>query len=162
MRSIALSTALLMAIPVAAYADQPVPQQVDRDRDHDRDRDRDHDRAFDHERYDRWHDSHWAQDFHGRWRTAGRTFNARNDRQFINLGGGRYHMLRLEAVRGEPEIDRVTILFTDGTSQTVDLDARLTEGAGEVVRLDPDRRIRRVIVFTEPNTRGLYSVWAGW
>jgi hypothetical protein len=144
-----------MAVPVAAYADPPQTQN-------DRDRDRDHDRAYyDHERYDHWNDSHWSRDYHGRWRTFGQTFNARNDRQFINLGGGRYHMLRLEAVRGEPKIDRVTILFSDGTSQTVQLDTQLTGGAGEVIRIDPDRRVRRVIVFTEPTTRGLYSVHAG-
>ncbi|HEX3760541.1 MAG TPA: hypothetical protein VHW23_17625 [Kofleriaceae bacterium] len=152
MRPIALTTALLMALPVAAYADPP---QVDHDRDHDRDR------AVEHERYDHWNDSHWSHDFHGHWRSFGRTFNARTDRQFVNLGGGRYHMLRLEAVRGEPEIDRVTILFNDGASQTVNLDARLMDGAGEVINLDPDRRVRRVIVFTQPNTRGLYSVYAG-
>lgn len=154
-----------MAIPVAAYADPPAPQQVDRDhdRDRDRDRDRDHDRdrAFNHERYDRYNDSRWSHDFHGRWRTLGRTFNARADRQLINLGGGRYHMLRLEAVRGEPRIDRVSILFNDGTSQLIQLDSTLGDGAGEVINLDPNRRIRRVIVFTEPNTRGLYSVYAG-
>jgi hypothetical protein len=150
MRSIALSTALLVAIPMAAYADPPPVQS-----------EHDGDRAFEHERYDRWNDSHWAHDYHGRWRTIGQTFNARNDRQFINLGGGRYHMLRLQAVRGEPEIDRVTVQFNDGTSQTVQLDARLENGAGEVVRIDPDRRVRRVIVFTEPNQRGQYSVYAG-
>lgn len=152
MRSIALSTALLMAVPVAAYADPP-PMQYDRDRDRDR--------AFEHERYDRWHDSHWARDYHGRWRAFGQTFNARRDRQFINLRGGRYRMLRLEAVRGEPEIDRVIVQYNDGDTQTVELNARLMDGAGEVIRLDPSRRIRRVMVFTEPSTRGLYSVYAG-
>src|SRR5882672_759243 len=97
MRSIALSTALLVAVPVAAYADPPQPQV---------DRDHDHDPASEHERYDRWNDSHWSHDYHGRWRTIGQTFNARNDRQFVNFNG-RYHMLRLQAVRGEPRIDRV-------------------------------------------------------
>jgi len=152
MRSIILSTALALAIPVAAYADPPQTHG---------DRDRDHDRAVEHERYDRWNDSHWSHDFHGRWRTLGRSFNARADRQFINLGGSRYHALRFEAVRGEPQIDRVTILFNDGTSQTVNLDARLMDGAGEVVNIDPDRGVRRVIVFTQPNTRGIFSVYAG-
>ncbi len=143
MRTITLSAALLLAVPVAAYADPPQTQ------------------SFEHERYDHWNDSHWAHDYHGHWRSFGQTFNARNDRQFVNLGGGRYHMLRLEAVRGEPKIDRVTVLFNDGTSQTVQLDTELTSGAGEVIRLDPDRRVRRVIVFTEPTTHGLYSVSAG-
>jgi hypothetical protein len=149
MRTIALSAALLMAVPVAAYADPPHQTQNDRDR------------AFEHERYDRWNDSHWSRDFHGRWRSFGATFNARNDRQFVNLGGGRYHMLRLEAVRGEPKIDRVVVTYSDGDTQTVQLDSPLMQGAGEVIRLDPGRRIRQVIVFTEPTTRGLYSVHAG-
>ena len=148
MRSIALSTALLVAIPVAAYADPP--QTYDRDRD----------RAFEHERYDRWNDSHWSRDFHGRWRTFGQTFNARNDRQFINLNG-RYRVLRLQAVRGEPQIDRVVVQYNDGDTQTVEINSRLGDGAGEVIRLDPSRRIRRVTVFTQPSTRGLYSVYAG-
>ena len=86
MKTFALSAALLMAVPVAAYAQPPQPQS-------------DRDRAVEHERYDRWNDSHWSHDYHGRWRSYGQTFNARNDRQFINLNG-RYHVLRLQAVRG--------------------------------------------------------------
>jgi|KBSMisStaDraftv2_1062788.scaffolds.fasta_scaffold813320_1 hypothetical protein len=151
MRSIALSTALLVAIPMAAYADPPQAQS---------DRDRDRDRAVEHERYDRWNDSHWSHDYHGRWRTVGQTFNARNDRQFINLNG-HYHMIRLQAVRGEPQIDRVVVQYSDGDTQTVQLDSRLGDGAGEVIRTDPGKRINRVTVFTERNARGLYSVYAG-
>lgn len=151
MRSIALSTALLVAIPLAAYADPPQTRY---------DRDRDRDRAVEHERYDRWNDSHWSHDYHGRWRSFGQTFSARRDRQLINLNG-RYHVLRLQAVRGEPAIDRVIVQYVDGDTQTVQLDSRLGDGAGEVIRLDPGRRIVRVTVFTEPNARGLYSVYAG-
>ena len=153
MRSIALSTALLAAVPVAAYASPPQAQS-------DRDRDHDGDRASEHERYDRWNGSHWAKDYHGRWRTVGQTFNARNDSQLINLNG-RYHMLRLQAVRGEPQIDRVVVQYIDGDTQTVQLDSRLGDGNGEVIRLDPSRRITRVTVYPERNARGLYSVYAG-
>jgi len=148
MRTIALSAALLMAVPVAAYADPPRTTQYDRDR------------AFEHERYDRWNDSHWSHDYHGRWRSFGQTFNARNDRQVISLNG-RYHMLRLQAVRGEPEINRVVVQYVDGDTQTVELNSRLMNGAGEVIRVDPGKRITRVTVYTEPTTRGLYSVYAG-
>lgn len=147
MRTFALSAALLMAVPLAAYADPP--QTYDRDRD----------RAFEHERYDRWNDSHWSRDYNGRWRTFGQTFNARNDRQFVNLNG-RYHVLRLQAVRGEPEIERVVVQYMDGDTQTVEINSRLPDGAGEVIRLDPSRRINRVTVYTQRNTRGLYSVYA--
>ena len=147
MRSIALSTALLVAIPALAYADPPQAQS-------------DRDRAFEHERYDRWNDSHWSRDFHGRWRSFGQTFSARNDRQLINLNG-HYHMLRLQAVRGEPNLERVVIQYSDGDTQTVQLDSRLGDGAGEVIKLDDSRRITRVTVYAEHNTRGLYSVYAG-
>lgn len=149
MRSIALSTALLVAIPMAAYANPPQAQS-----------DRDRDRAFEHERYDRWNDSHWSRDYHGRWRSFGQTFSARNDRQLINLNG-RYHMLRLQAVRGEPNLERVVIQYNDGDTQTVELNSRLGDGAGEVIKLDDSRRITRVTVYAEHNTRGLYSVYAG-
>jgi hypothetical protein len=153
MRSIALSAALLMAVPVVAYADPPQTQ-------YDRDHDRDQARAAEHERYDRWNDSHWSRDYHGRWRSFGQTFNARNDSQIINLNG-RYHVVRLQAVRGEPRIDRVVIQYSDQDTQTVQLDSRLGDGAGEVIRTDPSRRITRVTVYTERNARGLYSVYAG-
>jgi len=147
MKTFALSAALLMAVPVAAYADPPQTQS-------------DRDRAFEHERYDRWNNSHWQRDYHGRWRSFGQTFNARNDRQFINLNG-RYHMLRLQAVRGEPQIDRVVVQYSDGDTQTVEINSQLGDGAGEVIRLDPGKRVNRVTVFTERNARGLYSVYAG-
>lgn len=146
MKTFALSAALLMAVPVAAYA-QPTY-------------DRDRDRAFEHERYDRWNDSHWSRDYHGRWRHFGQTFNARRDRQLINLNG-RYHVLRLQAVRGEPEIQRVVVQYNDGDTQTVEINSRLPDGAGEVIRLDPGRRVDRVTVYTERNARGLYSVYLG-
>jgi hypothetical protein len=147
MKTFALSAALLMAVPVAAYADPPQTQS-------------DRDRALEHEHYDRWNDSHWSHDYHGRWRSFGQTFNARNDRQLINLNG-RYHMLRLQAVRGEPQIDRVVVTYSDGDTQTVELNSQLGDGAGEVIRLDPGKRVTRVAVFTERNARGLYSVQAG-
>ena len=94
------------------------------------------------------------------WRSFGQTFSARNDRQLINLNG-HYHMLRLQAVRGEPNIERVVIQYNDGDTQTVELNSRLGDGAGEVIRLDDSRRITRVTVYAEHNTRGLYSVYAG-
>lgn len=147
MKTFALSAALLMAVPVAAYADPPQTQS-------------DRDRAFEHERYDRWNDSHWSRDYHGRWRSFGQTFSARRDRQLINLNG-HYHMLRLQAVRGEPNIERVVVQYSDGDTQTVELNSRLGDGAGEVIRLDDSRRITRVTVYAEHNTRGLYAVYAG-
>jgi hypothetical protein len=64
-------------------------------------------------------------------------------------------------VRGEPQIDRVVVQYVDGDTQTVELNSQLGDGAGEVIRLDPSRRINRVTVFTQRNARGLYSVYLG-
>ncbi|HMG23499.1 MAG TPA: hypothetical protein VK607_19330 [Kofleriaceae bacterium] len=151
MKSLILSALIATvpaAIPAAAHA-QPVHANVQV--------------RIGHERYDRFADSHWARDTQRRWRMVGGYMNARNDRQFINVGGPRVSKLRIEAVRGEPAIDRMTILFGDGSSQTVELDGRLQVGAGEVIDLEGagPRQVRRVIVFTQPNTRGVYSLYAG-
>jgi len=147
--------AVIASVPAAVYAQPTVRAdvQVRTDRDH----------TFNHERYDRYADSHWARDTQHRWRMVGGYMNARNDRQFINVGGARVNKLRIEAVRGAPAIDRLTVLFTDGSSQTVELDGRLQIGAGEVIDLEGagPRRVRRVIVFTQPNARGVYSLYAG-
>jgi hypothetical protein len=143
----ALIAAAPAAIPAAAYA-QPVRADVQV--------------RVGHERYDRYADSRWSREHHARWRMVGGYMNARNDRQFINVGGPRVSKLRIEAVRGEPAIDRLTILFGDGSSQTVELDGRLQVGAGEVIDLaGASRQVRRVIVFTQPNARGVYSLYAG-
>jgi hypothetical protein len=159
MKSLILS-ALIAVVPAAAYAAPPVvsspPQPVQT---YDRDRP-----AYAHERYDRFSDSRWSRDYHGRWRMLGGYIDARNDRQAINVGGARIHKLRIEAVRGEPRIERLTLVFGDGSREDIEINERLDRrGAGEFVDLDNvgDRRIRRLIVHSAPDTRGVFAVYAG-
>jgi len=165
MRRIALLTALVVSAPLAAYA-APQVRVADRDdtrKDQDHDRDRDHDRNanWNRERYDRYDRSHWAKDFHGRWVMLARANDARSERQFIHVdGAGRYRKLRIEGVRGEPVIAKIGIEFSDGTNQVVDYRESLPAGAGEVIDLNGgDRRISRIMVYTDPHSRGSYAVY---
>jgi hypothetical protein len=164
MRGIAFLAALALSIPTAAQA-WPYGRVADRDDvrryDRDRDRDRDHnDGGWSRERYDRYEDSHWVRDFHSRWVPLARGYSARTDRQFINLGGARYRKLRIEGVRGEPVILKIGIEFWDKTNQAVEYRESLPAGTGEVIDLNGgERRINRIIVYTDPHSRGSYSVY---
>ena len=159
MRRIALCTVLALTASTAAFADPP--QTYERDRADVRDRDRDHsDGGWTRDRYDHYGQSHWSRDFRGRWVGLARAFSARTERQFIHVDGGRYRRLRVEAVRGEPVIRKIAIEFGDGTAQAVDVDMRLTSGAGEVIDLNGGaRNIKRIIVYSDPRSRGSYSIY---
>lgn len=155
MTRIALLTAFAMSASTAAYAQPPVRVDARVETRGDAivyQRDRDH--------YDRYDDSHWSREIHGRWTPLGRGFNARTERQVIPMGGNRFRRLRLEGVRGQPLVTRVVVEFGDRTSQTVDLSSSLSGGAGEVIDLNGGtRRVNRVIVFTDPQARGTYAVY---
>jgi len=155
MRTMALLTALAMSAATAAYADPP--RTYDRDHDHDHD----HDANITRDHYDRYTHSHWAKDFHGRWAPLTQIGAIRGERQFgpaYNNKG--FRKIRVEAVRGEPMITQVKIQFMNDTLQVVDMNMSLPAGAGEVIDLNGDvRQIRRVIVYTDPQTRGAYTVY---
>jgi hypothetical protein len=120
---------------------------------------RDREVAFSHDHYGRYAQSHWAQDFHGRWTPIVARASARPDRTLIPVNG-RFRKLRVEGVRGEPTIARVTIEFGNGGSQSVELNASLPRGTGEVIDLNGDQRqIRRIIVEAAPGTRGQFAIW---
>ena len=113
------------------------------------------------DRYTGYDNSHYRKDFRGRWVTLASNYNARTDRQFINLGSrGGYRKIRIEATRGEPVIKKVAIEFADRSVQAVDYDGAMPRGTGEVIDLNGDtRRINRIIVYTDRGSRGAYSVY---
>jgi hypothetical protein len=155
MKRIAFLTTLIIGASSVAYA-QPAPYrhgEYDRHGDYDR-RDTNAREAYD--RYDR---SHWARDFRGRWVMLADRYSANAKRQFINLRGrSGFDRLRIEAARGTPVINQVAIEYTDGNVQKVRLDARLPQGAGQVIRLNR-QPIQRIIVYSEPGYGGQYSVF---
>jgi hypothetical protein len=154
MRSLALLTALAMAVPaVPTIASAQSARVVVRAPDVTVNWNR--------ERYDRYEGSRWHREFRGRWTPLATGYNARSERQFINLGGrGAYRKLRIEGVRGEPVILKIAIEYADRTNQAVEYREALPRGAGEVIDLNGDvRRINRIIVYTDPGSRGSYSVY---
>jgi hypothetical protein len=150
MRKLAFLTSLALAggMLTNAYADREHERNGDRERNGER------------ESYQRWNQSHWSRDFHGRWTPLASRFSASANRQFINVRGAeRLDKLRIEADRGTPVIKQIAIEYTDGNTQKVRFDERLPAGAGEVIRLNPDQPIQRIIVYTEPGYGGQYSVY---
>jgi hypothetical protein len=150
MRRLAVLTALVIAASSTASADRD--RYGDRyDTRYDRDRDR----------YDRYDGSRWSREYRGRWVPLASRYSAEAQRQFISMRGkgGRFTLLRIEADRGAPVINQVGIEYTNGSTQKVQLDARLRRGSGEVIRLNGRQRINRIVVYTEPGYGGSYSVY---
>jgi len=165
MTRLALLTALALSASSFAYADPPYDRDRDRDRLGDRDRRGDrYDQRTDWERdhYNRYDNSRWNRDFRGRWVPLAERYSTQSSRQAINLRGegGRFRQLRIESVRGTPLIHQIAIDYVnDPNTQVVKLNIRLPRGAGEVVRLNGDRRIKRIIVYVDPRYGGQYSIY---
>lgn len=97
----------------------------------------------------------------GRWSPIIQQNAATNERQFINVleRGGRYNRLLVEGVRGAPVIERVAVEFEDRQTQVWDVNRRLPRGADEVIELGGQKRIHRIVVYTNPTYRGAYSIY---
>jgi hypothetical protein len=153
MKRIATLTTLVMSIATAAYAQ---PRVYDRDRV----RDRGHEVVITHDRYEHYGQSRWARDFHGRWVPFAPYGSVRGERQFVPGVNNRFRMVRIEGLRGEPTILKVTVEFDNGTAQMVDMNTSLPSGTGEVLDLTGNvRSVKRVIVYDDPRSRGLYTVY---
>jgi hypothetical protein len=160
MRRLVLLSALAMASAPAASAQTTYY----RDRDTDRERNPDACRIG----RDRYDGGYYDRDGRMRdWRSRSRWVpiaersSATTERQFINVAGrgGRFRCLLVEGVRGAPVIERVAVEFENRRTQVWDLNRRLMRGADEVIDLGGPRRIRRIIVYTEPARRGVYSIY---
>ena len=150
MKRIALLTAAAMAFSTAAMAQPRIEVRAP-----------EVNIQWNRERYEGYERSHWRHDFRGRWTPLAQGYSSRTDRQFINVGGpGRFRKLRIEGVRGEPVILKIAIEFGDKTTQAIEYRGALPRGTGEVIDLNGDtRRINRIIVYTDRNSRGAYSIY---
>jgi hypothetical protein len=113
------------------------------------------------ERYEGYENSHVRREFRGRWTPLAQGYSARTERQFINVGGpSRFRKLRIEGVRGNPVVMKIAIEFANKTTQVVEYRDTFPAGTGEVIDLNGDtRRINRIIVYTDPSSRGAYSIY---
>jgi hypothetical protein len=160
MRTIALLTALVMSAATAAYADPP--RTYDRDRDRDRDREAGVSVTVSRDHYDHYGQSRWSREYHGRWTPLSPYATLPNTRQFVPAGNQHFRKLRIEGLRGEPMIAKVAIQFDNGATQIIDVNTSFPAGAGEVLDLAGGvRSVHRVIVYSEPHSRGSYTVYGG-
>jgi hypothetical protein len=161
MKSITLLTALAAAIPAVTYAEPLQTYERDRDSTYYRnDVDRDRPEGFHHEHYYRFGTSHWANDVTGRWIRLVRANSASGRREFAVNMQNRYRTFRLEALWGEPVIDRIAITFGNGSTQVIDVNGAIPAGSGEIIDLrGNERRVGRIVVYADPRSRGGYAIY---
>lgn len=115
----------------------------------------------------RWRDRGYRDDYGYRevrrdrgWTQLAPVQTARAETQQIMLNGNhqRLRKLRIQAVRGAPVVTRVTIDYMHREPQVVTVNSRVVRGDGAVIRIDPNARIQRIIVYTEPRYGGAYTV----
>ncbi|MGE0547455.1 MAG: hypothetical protein AB7O24_06970 [Kofleriaceae bacterium] len=133
------------AISTVAYADPPRRDPYN-DRDYDRDRWRDDYRNDN--RYDRRYDRGDARPL----LTMGIT---PRQRVTISPNAGRFSRLRVEAVRGQPYIDFVYLVFRGGETQRLDIGRSLVQG--ESIDLDLLGRRRAITSITVGGQPDRYS-----
>ncbi|MGE0868451.1 MAG: hypothetical protein AB7P03_07815 [Kofleriaceae bacterium] len=149
MRGTALAISLALGTigfaPVARADDPPRGSYGDRWRDdrYDRDRYDRYDRYDRRDRYDRYDDRY----DNGRDARPLVTMGiSRSQRVTINQRAGRFSRLRLQAVRGQPYIDFVYLVFRGGETQRIDINRPLVEG--ESLDLDLLGRRRAITSIT--------------
>jgi len=69
--------------------------------------------------------------------------------------------LLVKATDGAPEIEQIQIELEDHTSKLIRLDKKLPAGEGQVIELRDKRPISKIIVFTDPDSKGRYMVFGG-
>ena len=123
--------------------------------------------SHDHDDYDDTSDEgpvthqHWAHDARGRWVPLARHKSAFTNHQIVLQGeGGPMRRISIQADRGAPVVTRVTVEFIGGqTPQITNVNRRLPSGTNEVISLNRNRGVKRIIVYTEPRFGGAYSVF---
>jgi hypothetical protein len=98
-----------------------------------------------------------------RWVMLADHYSAETNAQQIMLRGrGEFRQLRIEGERGAPVIKQVTIDYENMSPQIVHVNAQLAQGQGQTIRLNGNgAEVKRVIVYTEPQYGGMYSVFGG-
>lgn len=84
-------------------------------------------------------------------------------KQTINVSGRQaFSKLKLEAARGNTFVDKLVIVFGNGTKQIVDLDKNLAmRGAPLFIDLDgANRRISKVVVYGKSGRRASINILA--
>ncbi len=88
---------------------------------------------------------------------------AKHGTEFVVIGreAGYFSQLRVKATKGRTVVRRVKVFFADGGTRTVKLDRAVANRGRDsvVVSLGEPRPIDRIVVTTDPGTRGMYAVY---
>ena len=152
MRKLALFTTLVLTASAGSALAWPWDWSRQWSNDHDRD-DTYEEGAVTHYR--------WTHDARGRWVPLAVHESAFSNHQIVLQGeGGPMRRISIQADRGAPVVTRVTVEFIDGQRpQIANVNRRLPSGTREVISLNHNRGVKRIIVYTEPRFGGAYSVF---
>ena len=161
MHRIAAIIAALVAAPTIAAAQPYDYPHYERGPWSDRQRDIDHyprDYPPQHDPYAGWHGQY---NYPERWDPLVGYVNAREGHAVVRVPS-RTHMtrVRIEGAHGAPVVTMVEIHYGRHTARA-NVNRRIVRGQSVDIPLDPRRRVRAIVVHTDPRYRGGYSVWGG-
>lgn len=70
-----------------------------------------------------------------------------------------FSQLLLKAVDGEPQIESLEIQYMDDDLKQVTVHRKLLAGDGQVIELQQNGVIKRITVFTQPDSHGSYTIF---
>jgi hypothetical protein len=118
--------------------------------------DRQDKRFLDDDNYE-YRDGRWMRRPMVRWETLG-TLGAGKATLNLDNHAGRFKSLKLD-VRGRMRINRVLVIFADGTRQVLAMrGASSGYGADPVLDLGSPRKIHAIIVYSSPWSRGSVTI----
>src|SRR5947207_2753224 len=99
----------------------------------------------------------------GDWVQLATPTPANHGTEFVVVGkeAGEFGRLRISPSDGKVIVRRVKIYFDDGKQKIVDVDKVIDAGRKNVALIDLDapKAIDRIVVTTEPQTRGSYAIY---
>lgn len=108
--------------------------------------------------YEGWHGQYRYPE---RWDPLAGYANARDGSTFVRVPPRtRMTRVRIEGAHGAPVVTMIEIHYARFTSRAT-VNRRLLRGESVDIPLDPRRRVRAIVVHTDPRYRGGYSVWGG-
>jgi hypothetical protein len=95
------------------------------------------------------------------WRNLGQPVEVSQIQRTLQLSGqgGKIATLMIKGVSGEPEIEQVLIEYMDQAQKKVDVNRRFVPGDGQVLELQDDRPINKIIVIMDPDSQGTFEIF---
>ena len=95
------------------------------------------------------------------WVVLAPTVTTTNMQQTVEVGvtDRPFSQLMLKAVDGEPQIETLEIQYMDDNLKQVTVHRKLLAGDGQVIELRERAVIKKITVFTQPDSHGSYTIF---